>query len=387
MKDIAIIGASYLQAPLIEKAREMGLTTHVFAWEAGDVGEKIADHFYPISITEKEAIYEKCREIGISGITSIASDLASVTVNFVAGKLSLPGNSLDCSLISTNKHEMREAFERGGDPSVKSVLVHSADEIKGISINYPVIVKPLDRSGSRGITKLYDEKGLSVAIENAKEEGFIKAALIEEYAPGNEYSVECISHHGEHHFLAMTEKFTTGAPHFIETAHLEPAGVSGEIIAKVKDTVFHALDTLKITDSASHSELKIDEKGNIKIIEIGGRMGGDLIGSDLVYLSTGYDFLQAVIDVSLGREISASFESESRAAAVRYVFGKEDAEVFDRLLSEHPEFLVRKDIHEITDNEVSDSSERFGYFLIKGPSREALLPYLPSQPVESEGRL
>lgn len=387
MKDIAIIGASYLQAPLIEKAREMGLTTHVFAWEAGDVGEKIADHFYPISITEKEAIYEKCREIGISGITSIASDLASVTVNFVAGKLGLPGNSLVCSLISTNKHEMREAFERGGDPSVKSVLVHSADEIKGISINYPVIVKPLDRSGSRGITKLYDEKGLSVAIENAKEEGFIKAALIEEYASGKEFSIECISYHGEHHFLAMTEKFTTGAPHFIETAHLEPAGVSEDLLEKVKAAVFHALDTLKITDSASHSELKIDEKGNIKIIEIGGRMGGDLIGSDLVFLSTGYDFLKAVIDVALGREISASFESERRAAAVRYVFGKEDAEVFDRLLSEHPEFLVRKDIHEITDNEVSDSSERFGYFLMKGPSREALLPYLPSQPVESEGRL
>ena len=387
MKDIAIIGASYLQVPLIEKAREMGLTTHVFAWEAGDVGEKIADHFYPISITKKEAILEKCREIGISGITSIASDLAAVTVNYVAKKLGLPGNSEECTLLSTNKHEMRMAFERGGDPSVKSILVKSADEIKDITIDYPIIVKPLDRSGSRGITKLYDESGLTGAIENAKEEGFIKAALIEEYASGNEYSVECISYHGEHHFLAMTEKFTTGAPHFIETAHLEPAGVSPELIEKVKDTVFHALDTLNITDSASHSELKIDENGNIKIIEIGGRMGGDLIGSDLVFLSTGYDFLEAAIDVALGREIPAFSGSESCAAAVRYVFGEEDIEVLDRLLIEHPEFLVRKDVRAITDSEVSDSSERFGYFLMKGPSREALFPYLPAQPIESEGRL
>ena len=202
MRDIAIIGASYLQVPLIEKAREMGLTTHVFAWEAGDAGEKIADHFYPISITKKEAILEKCREIGISGITSIASDLAAVTVNYVAKKLVLPGNSEECALLSTNKHEMRMAFERGGDPSVKSILVKSADEIKDISIDYPIIVKPIDRSGSRGITKLYDESGLTGAIENAKEEGFIKAALIEEYASGNEYSVECVSYHGEHHFLS-----------------------------------------------------------------------------------------------------------------------------------------------------------------------------------------
>ena len=129
MKDIAIIGASYLQVPLIEKAKEMGLITHVFAWEAGDPGEKAADHFYPISITEKERILEKCRDIGISGITSIASDLAAVTVNFVADALHLAGNSPQCALFSTNKHEMRMAFERGGDPSVKSVLVKGPEDL------------------------------------------------------------------------------------------------------------------------------------------------------------------------------------------------------------------------------------------------------------------
>ena len=67
-KNLAIIGASYLQLPLIQKAKEMGYTTHVFAWLANDVGEKEADYFYPISIIEKEQILEKCREIGICGI-------------------------------------------------------------------------------------------------------------------------------------------------------------------------------------------------------------------------------------------------------------------------------------------------------------------------------
>nr|MCR5212168.1 ATP-grasp domain-containing protein [Lachnospiraceae bacterium] len=368
MKDIAIIGASYLQVPLIEKAKEMGLITHVFAWEAGDPGEKAADHFYPISITEKEKILEKCREIGISGITSISSDLAAVTVNFVADALHLAGNSPQCALFSTNKHEMRMAFERGGDPSVKSILVKDTDDLKDISLSYPVIVKPLDRSGSRGITRLSDEKGLSAAIERAKEEGFIKAALVEEYARGEEYSVECISYHGTHQFLAMTEKFTTGSPNFVETAHLEPAEVSDEMRKKVMDTVFHALDTLMIRDSASHSEIRIDDEGNIKIIEIGGRMGGDMIGSDLVYLSTGYDFLKAVIDVSLSTSPAPFVHSKDEASAIRYIFSEEDKEALERLLKEHPEYLVRKDIHEITGDLVTDSSERYGYFLMKGPS-------------------
>ena len=110
MKRLAIIGASYLQLPLIEKARFMGYETHVFAWAADDVGEKAADYFYPISIVEKEQILEKCQAIGICGICSIASDLASVTVNYVANAMRLCGNSMECTMKSNNKYLMRQAF-------------------------------------------------------------------------------------------------------------------------------------------------------------------------------------------------------------------------------------------------------------------------------------
>ena len=90
----------------------MGLETHVFAWKSGDIGEKTADYFYPISIVEKKKILDKCLEIGIDGICSIASDLASITVNYVAMEMGLVGNSLVCTEKSTNKHKMREAFEK-----------------------------------------------------------------------------------------------------------------------------------------------------------------------------------------------------------------------------------------------------------------------------------
>ena len=188
MKKLAIIGASYLQNPLILKAKEMGLETHVFAWAAGDIGETTADYFYPISIVEKEEILKKCREIGIDGICSIASDLAAITVNYVACQMELVGNSMKCTEKSTNKHKMREAFQQGGDPSPKSILVHSAKKLENITLEYPVIVKPVDRSGSRGITKVESQDGLAKAIESAKGQGFEKAALVEEFATGQEYS-------------------------------------------------------------------------------------------------------------------------------------------------------------------------------------------------------
>lgn len=97
-----------------------------------------------------------------------------------------------------------------------------------------------------------------------------------------------------------TDKVTTGAPFFVELGHHQPSSLSDEIKNKVKQIVLNALDALHIQYGASHSELKIDEDGNIRVIEIGARMGGDFIGSNLVQLSTGYDFVKGVIDVALG---------------------------------------------------------------------------------------
>lgn len=201
MKKLAIIGASYLQEPLIEKAKSMGIETHVFAWKANDIGERTADYFYPISIVEKENILEKCQEIGIDGICSISSDLAVVAVNYVAEKMHLYGNPDETTLRCTNKHDMRECFTKNGDPSPRSVLVESREDLDGIELEYPIIVKPLDRSGSRGISKLDSDEHLAEAIKSAEKQGFIKKVLVEEYAKGQEYSIECVSYNGQHHFL------------------------------------------------------------------------------------------------------------------------------------------------------------------------------------------
>lgn len=376
MRKIAIIGASYLQEPLIKRAKEMGIETHVFAWAVGDVGEKSADYFYPISIVEKEEILEKCMEIGIDGICSIASDLAAITVNYVADKMGLICNDSNCVEVSTNKNSMRRCFEKNGDPSPKSIKVNSIKDIEGIDIVFPIIVKPLDRSGSRGITKLENEYGLEEAIEYAKEQGFEKAALVEEYASGQEYSVEFISWNGNHEFLALTQKYTTGAPNFIETGHLEPALVDMDTLEKVKSVVKHALNSLGIKYGASHSELKISQDGHIKLIEIGGRMGGDFIGSDLVKLSTGVDFVENVIRVALGDSPIVD-RTQDKAAAVRFVFEQSDIDVLNKIKTEHPEYIVDEDIKPITDECVTDSSSRFGYYLLAADSVDDLLPYLP----------
>ena len=364
MKDLAIIGASYLQLPLIEKAKELGYVTHVFAWAANDVGEAAADYFYPISIVEKEQILKKCKEIGICGICSIASDLAAVAVNYVAERLNLPGNSMESTLKSTNKHLMRLAFEQNGDPSPKSLYITDTESLEQINMDFPLIVKPTDRSGSRGITKVKTKEELLDAVNLAFSQGFKNEALIEEFAEGKEYSVEGISFNGKHTILAMTEKFTTGAPNFIETGHKEPADLDPVIIEKVKSVVTHALDSLGIKNSASHSEIKIDKNNNIKIIEIGGRMGGDCIGSHLVKYSTGIDYVKAVIDVAVGKQPDLNPVCKPQPIEVRFILNRNDLSEMSRI-KDTKEFIELIFLNEENLEKTTDSSNRAGCYILE----------------------
>lgn len=369
---IVIIGANSFQNPLIVKAKEMGYETHVFAWKTGDIGEKTADYFYPISITEKEKILEECKKIKPKAVVSIASDLAVLTVNYVSNELGLVSNDPKNSMIQTNKYEMRKAFEKAGVKVPKFKNIESNEEVDLSGFKMPIIIKPTDRSGSRGITKLEDKEKLTETIRTAIENSFEKKAIIEEFIEGDEYSCECISYQGEHEFLAITKKYTTGAPHFIETGHIEPSGLSEEEISKVKAEVFKALDALKIEYGPSHTEFKIDKDGNVGIIEVGARMGGDCIGSDLVKMSTGYDFLKLTIDVAVGKKIKLEKVCEPKIAVIKFIFSKDEIEKLQKIKEKYPQTIYH--ISEISslENEIVDSSSRYGYYILQCKDKEEL---------------
>ena len=379
MKRIAIIGASQFQNKLILRAKEMGLETHVFAWKCGDVGERSADFFHPISIIEKDLIVEECRNIGVDAVATIGSDVGNITVAYVAEQLGLNWNSVDCVAKSTNKHLMRKAFEQHGNPSPKSLKADGPECADTIEITFPAIVKPSDRSGSRGITKVENRSELGEAIEKAIAESFEGAALVEEFVGGREFSVEYLSWNGNHRFLSITEKFTTGSPHFIEMGHLEPARVTDAEAEDIKCVVEKALDSLGVKMGASHSEVKIDEDGKIWIIEIGSRMGGDCIGSDLVELSTGYDFVAAVINCAMGLEPEPIRCGRRANAMVRFIFSASDMGALERAREHDSESLVFVSPIELGQHDITDSATRYGFFIMANEALSVLEPYLPNR--------
>lgn len=365
MKKLAIIGASYLQLPLVEKAKEMGIEIHCFAWPDGAVCKDIADYFYPISILEKEDILKKCIEINIDGITTIATDMAVPTICYVAEKMNLISNSYISSVASTNKWDMRKAFKKG-NCSIPKFIEASNSEVTIEGFKFPLIVKPVDRSGSRGVTKVIFETELQEAINYAITESFGKKAIIEEYIEGNEVSVETISWKGEHIILAITDKVTTGAPHFVELAHHQPSGLPKEIQDKIKIETIKCLNALEVKFGAGHSEFKITSSGDVYVIEVGARMGGDFIGSHLVELSTGYDFLEGVINIALGKHKTPILKDNNFSGV--YFLCKETEQILP-YFSQENNFDVQKEIQNTILKNITNSNDRSGYLIYQANKR------------------
>lgn len=363
MKKLAILGASYLQKPLVDKANTMGIETHCFAWDNDEAICKFhANYFYPISVLDKELILEKCLEIGIDGITTIATDICIPTIAFIAEKMNLTSNSYVSSILSTNKGKMRKAFDDNHVNSPKSITISNFNVKDFNNFSFPLIVKPTDRSGSRGVTKVENKIELENAILRGLEESLEKKVVIEEFINGVEVSVEAVSWKGIHTIITITDKVTTGAPYFVELEHHQPSMLSEEIQEKIKKETIKALNSLQIQFGASHSEFKITSSGKVYAIEVGARMGGDFIGSHLVELSTGFDFVKSVINIALGEFHTVSVDSQNASGV--YFLCKE-TEYLLPFFDKKNDFEVEKRILNVSLTNITNSNDRSGYLIYK----------------------
>lgn len=374
MKKIAVLGASYLQMPLVQKAKENGHEVHCFAWDDGRaVCKEYADYFYDISVLEKDLILEKCKETGIDGILTIATDICIPTIAYVAHELHLTGNSIECSLLTTNKSLMRKCFEENNIRSPHSITVSEFNANDFKTFNYPLIIKPSDRSGSLGVIKAATLEEAKEAIENAISYSFSKTCVVEEYIKGNEVSVETISFKGEHRIITITDKVITAEPYFVELAHHQPTSFPEHIQNKILDITYAILNATMVENGAAHVELMITENGDVYPIEIGSRMGGDFIGSDLVQLSTGFDYVQAVLDIALGQFIFPIEIARKKYSGVYFL-----SENTKQLLSffsenQYNDYIVKKEMTNPSLQNVHSSNDRSGYLIYQSDKKIDLL--------------
>jgi biotin carboxylase len=299
-KKLAIICASAGQIPMVNRAKEMGIETHCFAWDKGhySVCKGIADYFHPISILEKEQILEVCKDLKIDGITSVADANAAPTIAFVAENMRLIGNKYEDIVITCNKFLARQILSKNGVNSPRFAVVKEGQIPDLTQFKYPVVVKPTDRSGSQGVTNANNEKELLDAINRAQQMSFAKEALIEEFISGSEVCAHSYSWNGEHYIFAVRDKVTTGAPYFVEIAHHFPSRHSSEIIARLEAEVRKSLDALNIKFGACESEFMITENGEVYAIEVNSAWGGK--DYDVIKYAYGIDYMTMDINAAMG---------------------------------------------------------------------------------------
>ncbi|HDV7505294.1 TPA: ATP-grasp domain-containing protein, partial [Campylobacter jejuni] len=342
-KHFFIIGGGDLQADLVLHAKK-DFITHVFDYNENCFCKDLADYFHPISIADKEKILELAIKFNIVGIATAATELGNLTVCYIGEKLNLGTNSYECAKNTTDKSLMKKVFERNNINHAKYFILKDEKDLEQIA-NFPVVVKPSDRSAGRGVVKVFDKENLKKYFYKAKDFSYNKIVLAEEVLKGRQFSVEAISSHGKHQIIAITEEYLREgefANDFLETQHLIPARITHHEKKIIQNEIIKVLNAFKINFGASHIEIKL-HNNIVKIIEIASRMGGwrDV----LVYHSYGIDYLQLLIQSSLKQELKKINTKAENFCLVKMIFTKEDYLFYKKIKSLYPEFLIKEKIH------------------------------------------
>lgn len=363
MKTIAIIGASTGQQKLYVKAKEMGLRTIGFAWEKGAICKNLADIFYPISILEKDEILKICLDEKVNGIISNCSDLTAEVVSYLTSKMGLHGIPVDKFILMRDKSAMRSELKEIDE--LTSVWNYVYDGSFPPSL--PCVVKPCTGASKKGVffVNSFDEFPSAISYAKESTEGQI---LIEEYIEGKEVSVESISYEGQHYVVQITDKESTGAPHFVEIGHHQPSQLPQEITDKIKRIIPRILGKINFTNGASHTEIKITDDGRIYVIEVNPRGGGDEISNTLVELSTDFDYVKSMISVAIG-EFDPPIVHNMKYAGIYYLCSQTQDKVEFFKKSDGKEWLIEKNIKNYNLSEGTSNYDRNGYLIYQSDKK------------------
>lgn len=318
-----VLAAGLLQIDVIEKAKSMGYYVLAVDGNPKAPGFNVADKAICADIVNEETMLKIARDEHVDGVMHPCSEVSMAVMGRINDELGLSGISREQAICATNKHLMRKAFEKGNAPSPKSILAQDAEDAWSRLQNEfdtDAILKPSRNSGSRGIAKVsrnMDKGDFIRAYDEALSESRDHSVLIEQFIEGPEFSIEMIVWQGEIHVLTVTDKKTTGAPHFVELGHNQPSCFSDTDVETLKAAAVAGVRALGVNNCACHAEAKL-MNGKAYLMEVGARLGGDFISTELTHLSTGIDMVAAAIDVALGVEPDLSAKEEPKGVCIRY---------------------------------------------------------------------
>lgn len=314
-KSILVFGCGELQQSIIGRAHKKGLFVVGIDPCADAYCKDDTDAFKVVGGQDFDGTCAVVEKYGIDAIVTAATDKPLVMMARVAEKYGFPFFSVDTARWSTDKFLMKERFELGGIPHARGRLISRVEDAEGLV--YPVIVKPRDNSGSRGVKLCRSEEELRHSIDEALENSHLDSVLVEEYIEGPEYSIEGLHYDGKSEVIQFTEKKTTEFPYNVELGHKQPALLTEEQKDAIRDIVAKIGSALRFENCPSHTELKINGRG-IFVIETSPRLGGDFITSTLVPLSTGINMEDQLLNILLGGPVDTKTGRVDKASGVEF---------------------------------------------------------------------
>ena len=307
-KRILFLGGAYAQMPIIEEAKNRGWYIITCDYLPNNPGHKLANEYYNISTTDREKVLELAQRVKPDFIVAYASDPAAPVAAYVSEKLGLPGNSYASVQLLSEKDKFRSFLSENGFNTPKHISIkgNNIDYEALNSLHFPVIVKPTDSSGSKGVSKVDSVKNISRAVEYALQFSRNGRAIVEEFIDnslgdihGDGFVVD-----GELIFVCLGDHIYDGKVNpYNPTGTSWPSKISQNIISEIESTVSKIIHKTDFKDGGINIEARINSEGKPYIMEIGPRNGGHFVPQALKY-ATGFDMVSAYLDLLEVKEIN-----------------------------------------------------------------------------------
>lgn len=313
MKKILLLGGSEQQIVAIRTAKKLGYFTVLCDFLRDNPGQHEADKFYLISTTDKEAVLNVAMNEQIDGILAYASDPAAPTAAYVAEKLGLPGNPYESVEILCNKDLFREYLKKHGfyTPKAKGYSSSSSalEDIKHGYFKIPVIVKPVDSSGSKGVGKIENLEDAEEKIRYAMTFSRGKRIIVEEFVEKLGYQIagDGLSVDGKLVFRYFAnDHFNPKCKNpFVPISASFPYEQPIEIQDKIHSEIQRLLTSLNMKTTTYNFDMRIDKDYNVYLMEVAPRDGGNYI-PDVIKYATGIDLVECAVKAAMGDKIDAS---------------------------------------------------------------------------------
>jgi len=387
MKKILMLGGSHFQVPAIKYAKSAGYHVITADYLPENPGHKYSDEYYNISTIDKKKILKLAEKLKIDGIVSYASDPGAPAAAYVAEKLSLPGNPYESVMILQRKDLFRKFLKTNRFLVPESASFSNSKEAKEFAVerlnHKAIIVKPVDSSGSKGVSKLITIEGFDKAFNNAINYSFIKRVVVEDFIEKTIYEMDGDGFvwKGKLAFRCFGNQHND-----LECNPYVPMGISFPYIQDklLQETAHNLIESiltkLEMRVGGLNIEYLTDKEENIYILEIGPRSGGNLI-PEVVKLSTGVDLIALSIDGAMGKDYSDLKMVDTKGYYSSYILhAKKDGKVLSINIDKEikPKIVQQNVMVKPNDTieKFNGSNNTLGTFILKFDSQDEMIFYL-----------